>query len=386
MITAIDYLNATRAHGGNPNHKGSGPGGGQFAAGAGTGHGKHWAKRQRRKQKLAKAKSAGEKKLGELSAKHASERKALRAKHRESSTSYSDRHKETAKLRDKHQAERQGTAAKVKADIAKAVPPRTGKGKSESRQKLEKARQEGHAKIADQRATHRKEQIDVLKEHAGERRAQRKEHVKEHKSLRAEQKGEYKDLAQEKKQEHRDEMKDLLKSQHREEAQTAEHGWEIAKVHARAQDEAVKVRDVAAFDKAVAAGDEHSKQQMERLNKLAETHEKQRAVLTTENTRIAKRDLAELHDQHHEQAQDLKTQHRGERRELGGQHAVHQSDVLTAQRKERRQLIAHLKGQLHAQFPKRKNGTATQQKEARVLVDALAVLRSIKGELAKRAG
>jgi hypothetical protein len=106
LLTTLQQINdgmmLLRAGKGNPNHKGKGPEGGQFASGPGGGgaatkHGKHWAARQRRKKKLA--------------AKHAKERKALRIRQRKEGKSFSARQKETKSLRDRHTAERQEAVA-----------------------------------------------------------------------------------------------------------------------------------------------------------------------------------------------------------------------------------------------------------------------------------
>ena len=107
---------------GNPNHKGSGEGGGQFTSGSGGGgsaakpHGKHFAKRQRRKAKL-KAKQK------QVVAKHAGEKKEKRQQHLASLKS-AKTPKERVSIREKYKGDRQKTAA-IHASERKAVSTET---------------------------------------------------------------------------------------------------------------------------------------------------------------------------------------------------------------------------------------------------------------------
>ncbi len=122
----MSLLRAMRAAGGNPNHKGSGPGGGQFASGPGGGsskpHGKHYAKRQRRKAKLlAKLRQKGHAKIAKVRAKQKAERQALREKQRADKASYSQRRNEHKALSEKHKAERQEVIKDLKAEVRKQV-------------------------------------------------------------------------------------------------------------------------------------------------------------------------------------------------------------------------------------------------------------------------
>jgi hypothetical protein len=112
---------------GNPNHKGSGEGGGQFTTGPGGGgssskHGKHWARRQKRKAKLlAKLKAAGHAKIAKLREKQRAERKSLREKQRADKISYAQRRTAHKELSAKHKGERRHTIAELKAEVRKEV-------------------------------------------------------------------------------------------------------------------------------------------------------------------------------------------------------------------------------------------------------------------------
>ncbi len=134
LVSALEAINQgmTLLRVGNPNHKGSGPGGGQFTSGAGggagmTGHGKHSAKRQRRRQrKLEKLRQKGHARIAELKGKHSKERKALRTTHREKGTSYSDRRSEYQALRAQHRGESRQTVDTIKKEAREAFPKSTG--------------------------------------------------------------------------------------------------------------------------------------------------------------------------------------------------------------------------------------------------------------------
>ncbi len=128
---------------GNPNHKGSGPGGGQFTStgGSGSSHGKSYAKRQRRrKRKLEQLRQKGHAKIAELKAKHAKERKALRSKHRKEGASYSDRSSQSKALRATHKAEARQTIDAIKKEAREAFPKSTGKS-SKAKEYREKEKQ-----------------------------------------------------------------------------------------------------------------------------------------------------------------------------------------------------------------------------------------------------
>ena len=127
-MAAMEGFLALRASGGNPNHVASGEKGGQFTSGSGGGgpatkpHGKHWARRQRRKKKLlAKLKAEGHAKIAKVKEKQRAERKALREKHRSTGTNYKARRSETKALASKQRAERQSVVTELKAEVRKSV-------------------------------------------------------------------------------------------------------------------------------------------------------------------------------------------------------------------------------------------------------------------------
>ncbi len=185
--------------GGNPHHKGSGPGGGQFASGggAGSGHGKHWTKRQRRKQKLLeKLRHEGHAKIAKVKAKQRKERHDLRAKHRASKTSFADRRTETKSLKERHSAERQETVKGLKSEARKATAGLTSKsGKSDKAKEFAERREKGSAKLGE---IHAKERGEMHERQSGEREklqaghnAERKELVGKARQERQEMRGEH---------------------------------------------------------------------------------------------------------------------------------------------------------------------------------------------------
>ncbi len=170
---------------GNPHHKGSGPGGGQFTSSgggsaSGTRHGKHFAKRQRRrKRKLEKLREQGHAKIAALKSKHAKERKALRTKHREKGASYSDRRTESQALRAQHRSEARQTVDALKKEARAAFPKSTGQSSKskEYRERIEK----GTQKLG---AIHAEERSKMVDRHENERREQLKGHRDERRSIR----------------------------------------------------------------------------------------------------------------------------------------------------------------------------------------------------------
>lgn len=139
---------------GNPNHKGSGPGGGQFTSGGGSSHGKHWARRQRRKKKLlAKLRQQGHAKIAKVKERQRGERKSLRDKQRAGKTSYADRRTESKELAAKQRSERQETIKELKAEVrqevAKIKPAKSDGAESAKTKELKEWRQHVDGKIAD---------------------------------------------------------------------------------------------------------------------------------------------------------------------------------------------------------------------------------------------
>lgn len=145
------------------------------------GHGKHFAKRQRRRQrKLEQLRQKGHARIAELKGKHAKERKALRTTHREKGTSYSDRASEYKALRTKHKGESRQTVDSIKKEVREAFPKSTGQSSKakEFRERLEK----GTQKLGEIHATERSKVVD---RHENERRDQTKGQKSERREIRA---------------------------------------------------------------------------------------------------------------------------------------------------------------------------------------------------------
>ncbi len=188
LLTALEAISEgmtlLRARGGNPNHKGSGPGGGQFTSsgtGGGATHGRGNSTRARRKKrKLEKLKKKGHARIAELKTKHAKERKALRSKHREKGASYSDRSRETKALRTSHKAESRATIDSIKKEVREAFPKSQGKSDKakEYRERLEK----GTQKLGE---IHSQERSKMHERHEGERKTQLEGHRAERREIRS---------------------------------------------------------------------------------------------------------------------------------------------------------------------------------------------------------
>lgn len=214
LATRATYLHGllARAGEGNPNHKGSGPGGGQFTSGSGGGgssakHGKHWAKRQRRKARvLNKLKAKAHAKALKTKEKHRAERKALREKHRSEGTKYSERRTQTKALAAKQHTERQEVTKELRGEIRKeaeslkvarpADTSKTDKAKEfgTKREKLDalfkETGQEALQKNAARHQAERKEAVTALK---NERAELRQKFDGERTELRDQLKTDYKD-------------------------------------------------------------------------------------------------------------------------------------------------------------------------------------------------
>ncbi len=197
-----------RMGGGNPNHKSSGPGGGQFTSGGGSGHGKHWAKRQRAKKKRLDAlRKKGHAAIDRMRKKHASERKSLRAKQRTEGKSYSARKTESKALRDKHRQEGRDTIKSLKSEARASSPKSSAKKFSE------------HHEAVAQRETHKTERKDMRDDQRGEIQKQSKEHQEARKEFGAGARQERDELRQGHTKEredliakHQEDHKELIKS------------------------------------------------------------------------------------------------------------------------------------------------------------------------------
>jgi hypothetical protein len=164
---------------GNPNHKGSGPRGGQFTSGGGAGHGKHSTKRKRRKARLlAKLQSEGHARLAKVREQHRKDRRALRQKQRQSGASYADRRSEYKALSAKQKGERHEVLKEIKADVRKQTSSIKikAKGESDKLKEFRERRDKGSAKLAEIHAGDRQKMAD---NQSGERKEL-------HASLRAE--------------------------------------------------------------------------------------------------------------------------------------------------------------------------------------------------------
>ena len=140
-----NILEMVRAGKGNPNHVASGEKGGQFTSGPGGGaaHGKHWAKRQRRKErqkrqgkkKVQRFANAAKRKVNELKAEHRTERRDVSTRQRKEKQKLESEHAaqvrkhEANALTEKHILERKQRAERVKESSKSGLSDRERKGK-----------------------------------------------------------------------------------------------------------------------------------------------------------------------------------------------------------------------------------------------------------------
>ncbi len=204
LLTALQAISEgvqllRAGHGGNPNHKGSGPGGGQFTSiGSGGSGGKKSASRKRRKARLKREAKA-------MRREHKGQRKAL----------LSDQRREWARLHREHKSERAGHSKVVSGERSKllatqhedrkslvegykadpAEAKRVGaqgireelKGLRTDQQKARKALVADHAdRLSDIKEKHAKELADLKTEHReyrkdvrADQKAEKREFIKE---------------------------------------------------------------------------------------------------------------------------------------------------------------------------------------------------------------
>jgi hypothetical protein len=156
----------------NPNHVGSGPHGGEFA----PGHGKHHAKRQRRKAKLQAMRKAGHKEIADQRKRHRGERKSMVISERHDRKRIAKEHKSEAKDKLK---DYQRDAAAIRKEYSST--PR--KIKREGKEKLVAAK-EYHKKLyTGMKESHKQEWKDLTVEHGAARKEVVSDQKKERRQL-----------------------------------------------------------------------------------------------------------------------------------------------------------------------------------------------------------
>ncbi len=297
---------------GNPNHKASGPGGGQFTSGGGgsggatSTHGKHFAKRQRRRQrKLEKLRQKGHARIAELKGKHSKERKALRTKHREKGTSYSDRRSEYQALRTKHKGESRQTVDTIKKEVRESFPKSTGKSSKakEFRERVEK----GTQKLGE---IHGKERQATMERHAKERGEQQKTHREERKYTRDVHAEERRDTIEEHQQYHRED---------------AEH---IIKRERESQKE------------------DHADQRMQLIADQKQEWKDARKEHRSESRKLERQHKANPTPGHVQRLAEQKARHAKELGDLKQEHKEYRDTMIRDQRGERKGLVGSIKGEL----------------------------------------
>ncbi len=356
LITALQAISegVQLLRTGNPNHKASGPGGGQFTnGGGGSGggantHGKHFAKRQRRRQrKLEKLRQKGHARIAELKGKHSKERNALRTSHREKGTSYSDRRSEYQALRTKHRGESRQTVDTIKKEVREAFPKSTGKSSKakEFRERVEKGTQklgETHAK--DRQATidrHTKEREDQSKRHQEEREYTKKVHAEERSDLVETHKEYHKEDAQRIV----DKARESLKADHEDQrmflVEDHKRQWKDSRLGRATKEELTTLK---------------SEQKADRDSLLAGHKEERKSLITnikgeldnntaTHSGRL-KDALHAMRQDHAEQHAELKDEHGKERQHLAKSHRDTRKWMDKAHKAERREAITRLKQEI----------------------------------------
>ncbi len=321
---------------GNPNHKASGPGGGQFTSGGGgsggatSTHGKHFAKRQRRRQrKLEKLRQKGHARIAELKGKHSKERKALRTKHREKGTSYSDRRSEYQALRAKHRGESRQTVDTIKKEVREAFPKSTGKSSKakEFRERVEK----GTQKLGE---IHGKERQATMERHAKERGEQQKTHREERKYTRDVHAEERRDTIEEHQQYHRED---------------AEH---IIKRERESQKE------------------DHADQRMQLIADQKQEWKDARKEHRSESRKLERQHKANPTPGHVQKLAEQKARHAKELGDLKQEHKEYRDTMVRDQKAERKGLVGSIKGELDH----------NRETHAGRLKDALHVMRQDHAE------
>ncbi len=190
-----------RADKGNPNHKGSGAGGGQFTsgqAGGGSGsksHGKHHAKRQRRKKKLEKLRQQARREAKAMRREHRGQRKSL----------LKDQRHEWSRVQREHKSELASHHKAVQGERTKLLTAQSGE-----RASLLKSYKDDPAEAKAQGVAGIKKELASLR---GEQKAARKELVATHGKRLADIKESHgKELA-DLKDEHREYRGDVRKDQ-----------------------------------------------------------------------------------------------------------------------------------------------------------------------------
>ncbi len=379
LITALEAISegivllragpSTVLRAGNPHHKGSGPGGGQFTTGGGSSvtHGKGYAARQRRrKRKLEKLRQKGHATIATLKAKHAKERKSLREKHRKEGASYSDRSSQSKALRATHKAESRQTVDTLKKEARQAFPKSRGQSSKakEYRERVEKGSQKLGAIHAEERgkmeANHAKERGELSKRHESERQYTRDAHAEQRSDLieqhneyhredarhiigkaRENQKADHWDqrdtLIKDQKQEWRD-VKKEHRSERRELAtehktnptpghvqrlaeQKAKHAKELSELKQEHKGYRDKLLGEQKAERAGIKGsikgeldhnrETHSGRLKDALHSMREDHAEERGTLQEEHAQ----DRRELAKSHHDIRQHVAKAHRAERKE-----------------------------------------------------------------------
>lgn len=353
------------------------------------GHGKHYAKRQRRKaKKLAQLREKGHATIAKLKDRHSKERKALRTQHRQKGSSYSDRSSETKALRSRHKAESRQTIDSLKKEARDAFPKATGQSSKakEFKERVEKANkfEATHGvERTKQAERHEKERAALTEGHRTERKELHALHAKERAQTVADNNRYHREDAQhiinreraDVQEEHAGQRQDLIKDQRREWKDTKrQHEKDKAGLHKELTGERAQLKNV---------------QRGERRDYL-NSYKNDSAEAKFQGTEQIRKGLAELRTEQHGARQEMQASHQrriadqkaDHKKELGELKAEHQSyrhDVRADQRAARKAGIedvrrelehnkqvhsSRLKDALHAQREEHAEEHAAHQDEA----------------------
>lgn len=378
---ALDRFEADlqRTGQGNPNHKGEGPGGGQFTSSGGSGgHGKHRARRERRKRKLQAIRKRYKREAKDLKATHKHDRRELTSDHRKQ---WRDQHREHAKERKDHvkweQGERKQQAkehAVAHKDVDRehaAAQKRHEKGAAREHQEIDRqhaekekriTRGERKAKATDRR--HEKERAkeeeslgrldeNLKKWHANELSAADRRGASEHEKTKI----------RERHSEENEKVKDQPELRRKRMAER--HAAERQKA-GELLEKSPKLRE--RLEKQTAAKHEHVEKRPERLEVK---RQRMHGRLDKQQTRERKEQTKD----HRQARAEVKTEHRENLKSLQEDHRADRESTRESQREDRQELVERLKDELAEHGFRRKSGQA----ESRFLDDDLAIERASHG-------
>ena len=348
---------------GNPNHKGSGPGGGQFTSGGGSGgggsatHGKHHARRERRKRKLAALRKRYKREGAQLKREHRADRKDVLARHGKERASL---HKEHAKER-KEYAKSDAADRKSLAKDHAAAHKDVDRKHAAAHKQHEKGAAKEHAEIDRQRAA---KEGRIAK---GERKARNtdKRHAREHaeneKSIAKIDEtvamGHRNELANAKKKGASQHELDKISERHAKEREQAKSFPEkrrqrLAERHKAEREKADKFLEKSPglrerLDKQTAAKHEHVEKRPERL-------EAKRQKAHGKLDKRQARERKEQKQEHRESRADLRKEHKEARQSQREEHREDRESTRESQRDERKELVGRLKDELAEHGFKRK--------------------------------